>query len=65
MPDFADYYREIYARGLGGETPAIPVPVADLERLAVEVMEPRIANYVGAGAGTEATMRTNVEAFAH
>jgi L-lactate dehydrogenase (cytochrome) len=63
MPDPADYYREIYARGLGGETPAIPVPVADLERQAVEAMEPRIANYVGAGAGTEETMRANVEAF--
>ena len=64
MPDPADYYREIYARGLGGETPAIPVPVADLEQQAMAAMEPRIANYVGAGAGSEATMRANVEAFA-
>jgi L-lactate dehydrogenase (cytochrome) len=64
MPDPADYYREIYARGLGGETPAIPVAAADLERRAVEAMEPRAANYVGAGAGSEATMRTNAEAFA-
>ncbi|MDQ2631823.1 MAG: alpha-hydroxy-acid oxidizing protein [Actinomycetota bacterium] len=64
MPDFADYYREIYARGLGGETPAIPVPVADLEQQAMAAMEPRIANYVAAGAGTEATVRANVEAFA-
>jgi L-lactate dehydrogenase (cytochrome) len=63
MPDLADYYREIYARGLGGETPSIPVAVADLERRAVEAMEPRAANYVGAGAGSEATMRANVEAF--
>ncbi|HEX6602264.1 MAG TPA: alpha-hydroxy-acid oxidizing protein, partial [Solirubrobacterales bacterium] len=63
MPDFADYYREIYARGLGGETPVIPVPVADLEQQAVAAMEPRIANYVGAGAGTEATMGANVKAF--
>jgi lactate 2-monooxygenase len=63
MPDPADYYREIYARGLGGETPAIPVPVADLERRAMEAMEARAANYVGAGAGSEATMRANVEAF--
>jgi lactate 2-monooxygenase len=64
MPDFADYYREIYARGLGGETPVVPVPVADLEQQATEAMDPRIANYVGAGAGSEATMRANVEAFA-
>ena len=32
MADFADFYREIYGRGLGGETPAIPVAVAELER---------------------------------
>lgn len=63
MTDFADYYREIYARGLGGETPSIPVPVADLERLAAEAMDERAANYVFAGAGTEGTMDANREAF--
>ena len=63
MPDPADYYREIYLRGLGGEMPAVPVPVADLERAAVAAMEPRAANYVGAGAGSEDTMRANTEAF--
>ena len=63
MPDPADYYREIYARGLGGETPAIPVAVAELEAKAIAAMEPRIANYVGAGAGSEETIRANREAF--
>ena len=63
MPDPADYYREIYMRGLGGETPAIPVSVAELERRAVAAMEVRAANYVGAGAGSEDTIRANVEAF--
>jgi lactate 2-monooxygenase len=63
MPDPADYYREIYLRGLGGETPTIPVSVAELEQRAVEAMEPRAADYVGAGAGSEETMRANVEAF--
>ncbi|HEX6457247.1 MAG TPA: lactate 2-monooxygenase [Solirubrobacterales bacterium] len=63
MPEFADYYREIYARGLGGETPAVPVSVAELEERAVAAMEPRIANYVGAGAGSEETIRANREAF--
>ena len=63
MPDPADYYREIYARGLGGEAPAIPVAVAELERAALAAMEPRIANYVGAGAGSEETIRANLEAF--
>ncbi|HEX5527610.1 MAG TPA: alpha-hydroxy-acid oxidizing protein [Solirubrobacterales bacterium] len=63
MPDPADYYREIYARGLGGEAPAIPVAVAELERAAMEAMDPRAANYVGAGAGSEETMQANQEAF--
>jgi lactate 2-monooxygenase len=63
MADFADYYREIYLRGLGGETPSIPVAIAELERRAIEAMEPRAANYVCAGAGSEETMRANVEAF--
>jgi lactate 2-monooxygenase len=64
MPDPADYYREIYLRGLGGETPAIPVSVAELEERAVAAMEPKAANYVCAGAGSEETMRANREAFA-
>ncbi|HEY5976896.1 MAG TPA: alpha-hydroxy-acid oxidizing protein [Solirubrobacterales bacterium] len=63
MPDPADYYREIYARGLGGETPTIPVPVADLEAQAMAAMDPKAANYVWAGAGTEDTVDANVEAF--
>jgi len=63
MPDFADYYREIYARGLGGETPSIPVSVEELERRARDAMDARAANYVFAGAGAEHTMRANREAF--
>jgi lactate 2-monooxygenase len=60
---FADYYREIYARGLGGETPSIPVAVEEQERRAHEAMDPRAANYVFAGAGAEHTMRANRDAF--
>ena len=63
MADFADYYREIYARGLAGEIPSIPVSVGEQERRAREAMEERAANYVFAGAGAEHTMRTNREAF--
>jgi DNA-binding NarL/FixJ family response regulator len=63
MPDPADYYREIYARGLGGETPAIPVSVAELEERAMAAIDPKAANYVGAGAGSEETIRANREAF--
>ncbi len=63
MPDPADHYREIYMRGLIGEAPPVPVSVADLESAAVAAMEPRAANYVGAGAGSEDTIRANAEAF--
>ncbi|MDX6623322.1 MAG: lactate 2-monooxygenase, partial [Solirubrobacterales bacterium] len=59
MGDFADYYREIYLRGVGGETPSIPVSIAELEQRALEAMEPRTAAYVGAGAGGEETIRAN------
>jgi lactate 2-monooxygenase len=63
VADFADYYREIYMRGLAGETPPVPVSVAELEQAAEAAMEPRAANYVGAGAGSEDTIRANAEAF--
>jgi len=64
VADHADYYREIYARGLGGETPSIPVSVAELERRAEQAMEERAANYVFAAAGGENTMAANRAAFA-
>ncbi len=63
MADFADYYREIYARGLGGETPSIPVSIAELKRRAAEAMDEQAANYVFAGAGSEGTMDANREAL--
>jgi lactate 2-monooxygenase len=63
MADFADYYREIYARGLAGETPTIPVAVDELERRAEETMKEGVANYVFATAGSENTMRANREAL--
>jgi lactate 2-monooxygenase len=58
-----DYYRAIYARGLAGETPSLPVSWAELERSAAEAMDTKAANYVFAGAGSEDTMRENLEAF--
>jgi L-lactate dehydrogenase (cytochrome) len=64
MADLADYYREIYMRGLGDDPPSIPVSIAELERRAVAAMDARAANYVCAGAGSEETMRANTEAFA-
>jgi lactate 2-monooxygenase len=63
MADFADYYREIYARGLSGETPAIPVSVRELEQRAEAAMKEGVANYVFAAAGAEDTLRANREAL--
>jgi L-lactate dehydrogenase (cytochrome) len=63
MAELADYYREIYLRGLGGEQPSIPVSIAQLEQRAIAAMEPRTASYVCAGAGSEGTIDANAEAF--
>ncbi|HWB70516.1 MAG TPA: alpha-hydroxy-acid oxidizing protein [Solirubrobacterales bacterium] len=63
MSDFGDYFREIYARGLMGEAPAIPVSVTELERAAAQAMEDRALAYTFAGAGSEDTMRANLAAF--
>lgn len=63
MEQFADYYREIYAKGFGGETPSIPLAVADLEDGAREAMDERGRSYVYAGAGSEDTMRENLAGF--
>jgi lactate 2-monooxygenase len=64
VASFGDYYREIYARGLlANEQPTLPVAWAELERRAAEALEPRAAAYVYGAAGTEDTMRQNLEAF--
>jgi lactate 2-monooxygenase len=60
---FGDYYREIYLRGLAGETPALPIDWGELERAAEDAMEPKAASYVFAGAGSGDTMRANLDAF--
>jgi isopentenyl diphosphate isomerase/L-lactate dehydrogenase-like FMN-dependent dehydrogenase len=62
-PQLADYYRQIYALGMAGEQPSIPVSVDELERRAREAMDPKAASYVFAGAGTSDTMDANREAF--
>jgi lactate 2-monooxygenase len=61
---FGDYYREIYARGLlANEQPSLPVSWAALEQRAGDALEPRAVSYVYGGAGSEDTMRANLEAF--
>jgi lactate 2-monooxygenase len=63
-PLFGDYYREIYAKGmLAGERPALPIALAELEAAARESLDERAVAYVFGGAGTEDTMRANLDAF--
>lgn len=54
---------EIYTAGQRGVKPARPVSVEQLERSAQQVMSPEAFGYVAGGAGSEDTMRANLEAF--
>jgi lactate 2-monooxygenase len=64
QPPFGDYYREIYAKGmLAGEKPTLPMAWADLEARAREALDERAVAYIFGGAGSEDTMRANLEAF--
>jgi isopentenyl diphosphate isomerase/L-lactate dehydrogenase-like FMN-dependent dehydrogenase len=63
-PLFGDYYREIYAKGmLAGERPTLPMAWAELEERARESLDERAVAYIFGGAGSEDTMRANLEAF--
>src|SRR3954454_2834412 len=63
-PLFGDFYREIYAKGmLAGERPTLPMSWTDLEEKARESLDERAIAYIFGGAGSEDTMRANLEAF--
>ncbi|MGH2695271.1 MAG: lactate 2-monooxygenase [Actinomycetota bacterium] len=61
---YSDYQYEIYLGGLSGQRPAFPISFVDLEREAQEAMSPEAWGYVAGAAGTEATMKANLAAFA-
>lgn len=63
VPPFANYQAEIFLRGMAGERPSHPVSLAGLEREVQRAAEPRVVDYVFGGAGSEDTMRANLEAF--
>jgi lactate 2-monooxygenase len=54
---------QIYLAGLQGQKPATPVAYLELERQARETMSREAYGYVAGGAGSEDTMRANLEAF--
>lgn len=60
---FANYQYEIYLSGLSGTMPAQPISIADLEAEARARLTPQAYGYVAGGAGSEDTMRANLEAF--
>jgi isopentenyl diphosphate isomerase/L-lactate dehydrogenase-like FMN-dependent dehydrogenase len=59
----ANFQYEIYAAGLAGETPALPVSGAELQERARALLSPQAFGYVAGGAGAELTMRANLQAF--
>ena len=65
MAHFGDYQNEIYAGGLRGVVPQLPVDFASLEQKATAAMPASVLSYVQGGCGDEFTQRHNAEAFHH
>jgi lactate 2-monooxygenase len=60
---FGNFQYEIYARGLAGETPTLPLLAAELEARAREHLSPEAFGYVAGAAGAELTVSANQRAF--
>ncbi len=54
---------QVYLGGLAGQKTAVPIPLAELEQKAKEILTPQAYDYVAGGAGGEDTMRANLQAF--
>lgn len=63
MTNFGQYQYEIYLEGMSGKTPEFPFELAELERRFEAEVDPVPRDYVSAGAGSEDTMRENLDAF--
>jgi len=61
---FANFQYEIYAAGLAGDRPELPIDAAGLQEAARAQLTPEAYGYVAGGAGSEATMAANLRAFA-
>jgi lactate 2-monooxygenase len=62
-PVFGNFQYEIYARGLAGETPTLPLLAAELEARAREHLSPEAFGYVAGAAGAELTVAANQRAL--
>ncbi len=54
---------EIYQLGLAGKKLSVPIPLAQLEKKAAEVLPPTAYDYITGGASGERTLRANLAAF--
>lgn len=54
---------EIYQLDLAGKKLSVPIPLAQLEKQAAEVLPPQAYDYVAGGASGERSMRANLVAF--
>ena len=63
MPTGPERELQLYAQGLVGGKPSVPVPLHFLEAKAKEILAPRAYDYVAGAAGGEDTMRANREAL--
>jgi isopentenyl diphosphate isomerase/L-lactate dehydrogenase-like FMN-dependent dehydrogenase len=53
----------IYQEGMAGKLPEDPIAVRDVEEAARKALSPEAYDYVAGGAGTEDTVRANLDAF--
>ncbi len=60
---FANFQFEVYAAGLAGHTPKLPIDSRELEERAREQLSAEAFGYVAGGAGRELTMDANLRAF--
>ena len=63
MTNFGQFQYEIYLEGLSGKKPDFPFELSELERRFEAEVDPIPRDYVSAGAGSEDTMRENLDAF--
>ena len=60
---YANFQLQVYQQGLEGRAPKLPISAADLQERARQALGEDAYGYVAGGAGSEQTMRANLEAF--
>jgi lactate 2-monooxygenase len=60
---FGNFQYEIYAGGLAGQTPSLPLSASELQERARELLSPEAYGYVAGSAGAELTASANLRAF--